>query len=704
METKGREEGQRGRNSRAFPSVASASSASSAVGPLPDPFVNGGANWRRVVDAVTMARGVGVLLRTETPMTRQRRGRFAVSEILLFLIALPMVGAVLGCGGSGDSGTGTGTSATDADGSRSSGGSAGAARPRSGGLKVARIPIRTDGPKSLDPAQGSTTYDNQACSLLYEPLLEYEYLLRPTDATTIRPLLLTEMPTVSDDGLVYTFRIKPGVRFHDDPCFPQGQGRELTAKDVEYSWKRLADDRNRSKSWWLLQDTIVGLDEFRAEQNAKGDAFDYEAPVEGLRVVSDSELVVTLKEPVYRFIYTLTMFQLAIVPREAIESYGDRFSRHPVGTGPFMMQESAWVQGKSMVVDRNPNYHETLYPSEGMPEDIEKGLLQSAGRRLPLLDRVEITMFVEDQPMWLTFRTKQIDFTQVPAENFDEAFVKRGRRGNRTFALKEDFANERIDWAAVPLLDFIFYGFNMDDPLLGGHDEKRRKLRQALSLAMDWDERNDTFYNGINAVFDGPLPVGIDGHPADGRAPISYRGPDLQRAKQLLAEAGYPDGAGLPAIEFYTATGGNNAEQVDMLVRHMSQLGVEMRPKMVDFSSLIQAVNDRSAPWFSFAWGTDYPDPENNLALFYGPNASPGSNHFNYVRPEYDEMYRQLRTMGPSPERTALVERMRDMLIEDAPYAGSMGRTRFYLVNPRLKNFKPTEDFYNWVKYLDVAD
>ncbi|MFV2070719.1 MAG: ABC transporter substrate-binding protein, partial [Pirellulales bacterium] len=493
----------------------------------------------------------------------------------------------------------------------------------------------------------------------------------------------------------YHFKLKRGIHFHDDPCFPGGKGRELTARDVFYSWKRMADNDKLPKSWWLFEKTIAGFDDYRRQQNA-ADRFDYDAPVDGLKMEDDTTFTVTLTEPVQRFLWVLAMFQTAVVPREAVEEYGDRFGRHPVGTGPFTLDEKEWIPSQSMVFRRNENYHNEVYPTEHMPEDGEGGLTGAAGRRLPLVDRVEIRMFVQDQPMWLQFRNRKVDYLQVPAEYFPEAFVKRTRK------LKRGFRREGVTAHAVPLLDFIFRGFNMQDPLLGGYTDRKRWLRQAISLALDWQEQNDAFYNGINLIYDGPIPPGLDGYPPDGNGPISFRGPDLARARELLAKAGYPGGKGLPAIEFYTSRGGNSAEQVEMLTRQLSQIGVRINVRLVDFSTLIEAINNKKAPFFSFAWGSDYPDAENNLALFYGPNESPGSNHFNYRRPGYDKLYETIRVMPPSPERTALYEKMRDMIIEDAPFAGSMARTRFYLVNPRLKNFKPAETFYNWIKYLDV--
>lgn len=602
------------------------------------------------------------------------------------IIHLPLLAFALllsSCGGGGD-GSNSSSSATN-------------------GEKVVRIPMRTDGPKSMDPVRGSTVYDNTICCQVYETLVTYDYFSRPTDARTLRPLLLAEMPTISEDGKTYHFKLKQGVKFQDDPCFEGGKGREVKAEDVIYSWKRMADNDNSPKSWWLLESTIVGFDEYRTEQN-EADTFDYDAEVAGLRVLDDYEFEVELVAPVYRFMYVLAMFQMSVVPREAVETYKEKFGIHPVGTGPFTMAEKDWEVGKRIILRKNPNYHECYYPEVpeedylGKDDDIKAGFYEDAGKRLPLIDRVEITMYTQDQPMWLKFRNKELDYTQVPAENFDSAF------NLRTHKLKREFRDDGVNDHAVRLLDFIFYGFNMDDELVGGYSEKGKYLRQAIALAMDWDERNESFYNGINVIYDGPIPPGLQGHPEGGEAEVSYRGPNLERARELLAKAGYPNGEGLPAIDYYTSRSANIPEQTDMLERQLNRIGVKINKNLVDFSTLIEFITKRKAPFFSFAWSSDYPDGENNLALFYGPNQSPGSNHFNYEREEYDAMYQQIRSMPPSPERLELYVKMRNMVIEDTPAIGSMARTRFYLGNPRLKNFKPNEDFYNWIKYLDIEE
>ncbi len=565
----------------------------------------------------------------------------------------------------------------------------------SSGLKVLQLPIRTDGPKSLDPVQGSTTYDNMSCAQIYETLLINKY----SDPFRYEPLLLEEIPTSDDGGTTWHFRLKKGVQFYSPygEIFDGSRTRELVTDDVFYSLKRIADKKYQLKNWWLLKDTILGFDEFMEEQNA-AESFDYDAPVEGFRKINDHEFEIVLKKPVTRFLWILTMFQTSVVPREAVEAFGDEFSFKPVGTGPFVLDE--WIPKKSLTLNRNPVYHDVRYPAreEWSREDRRARMHRAAGKRVPFVDRIEFTMFVEDNPMWLQFRAGNIAYTEVPDEYFAEAFDK------RTGQLREEMAEQGIRAHANKLLDFIFRGFNMDDPLVGGYSPEKKALRQAMSLATDLDEFNRTFYSGKNVVYDGPIPPGLDGYPEDGRSPAAYRGPNLELARQKMIEAGYPGGEGLPPIKYYSNRGGNSPEQAELMQRQLSRIGVQLDVQLVDFSTLIEFVNKKKAPMFSFAWSSDYPDAENNLALFYGPNESPGSNHFNYKRSDYDAMYEKVVTMLPGPERTAMYEQMRDMILEDVPFIGSMARERHYLINPWVLNCRPTERYWAWFKFLDVDD
>ena len=569
--------------------------------------------------------------------------------------------------------------------------------------KIGHFPMRSEGPKTLDPVQGSTVYENRCCSQIIETLLQYKYLKRPFE---LEPLLLAEMPT-SEDNLTWHFRLRDDIRFHDSPCFPDGRGRKLVSSDVFYSWKRVSDSSIGSKAWWLLRDTIVGFDEYRQQQLdriASGEAsgFDYDASVDGFRVINDQEFTVTLKQPSARFMWVLAMFQTGILPREAVEHFGSRFGLHPIGTGPYTLRDGDWQFGLQMILRRNPHYREAYFPEEHMPEDEEHGLHLGAGKRLPILDTIHIRFFEQDQPMWLHFRARDFDYAQVPNENMPQVFSKRLIDGKRTVELKPQWREQEIRYEPVPLLDFIFIGFNMDDELLGGLGERATKLRQAICLALDWDERNETFYFGLNVVYDGIIPPSLEGHPDGGEFDQGFRGLNLDKARQLMAEAGYPNGEGLPVIDYFVSQGRNNREQTEMLRRQLAAIGVRIKPNLVDFPTLMQTVDDRKAALFAFAWGSDYPDGENNLALCYGPNESPGSNHFNYKRAEYDALYEQIVGMLPSPERTEIYKKMQQMVLHDCPFAGAMARTRHYVIHPRLKYFKPVETFENWFKYVDV--
>lgn len=561
---------------------------------------------------------------------------------------------------------------------------------------VLKLPMRTVGPNTLDPAQGSTTYDNMACSQVYETLLQPKY----TNPNEIEPLLLAEMPTSYTDEQgrkVWKFRLREDAKFHDNECFPDGKGRAIKSDDVFFSLKRLADQRaSEGKNWWLLTDTIVGFDEYKAQQD-QAPTFDYDAPVVGFRKLSDTEFEVVLKEPIYRFIWVLQMFQTSIVAREAVEYYNadgqNLFSANPVGTGPFMFRE--WRPKQSFTVVKNPNYREAYYPSEGWSSaDIERGLDQLAGQRIPMVDRLEFSMYVEANPLWLNFENGTLGYIELPFEFFEKAFNPRTKRMNR------DLRRDGVEYVVEPQLDFIFRAFNMEDELVGGYTPEKAALRKAISLAVDLNEFNESFYAGLCTVYDGPVPPGLDGHPEGHRVENSYLGPNLELAKEYLAEAGYPNGEGLPPIRFVTSRSGINAEQTAMLKRQLSAVNIRIEESLLDFPDLIAQVNRREVPFFSFAWASDYPDGENNLALFYTPNASPGSNHSNYSRPEYDALYEKARLMDPGPERTALYEQMRDMVIADVPFVGSLARNRYFLVNDHVEGAKPTQRFWSWFKYL----
>jgi len=595
------------------------------------------------------------------------------------------------------------TGCGEGGGSASSGGASGEQRSvASGGgedgFKLVRTPITTSGPRSLDPVSGSSTYDNRAVVQVYETLLQYSYFKRPL---TLEPLLLAEMPEMLDGGTRYRFKLRDDIYFHDDPCFPEGEGRQMTVDDVFYSWKRLADPAYQLQNWARVDNMIVGFNEYKEEQNARvaaGEAFDYEAPVEGLRKINDIEFEVLLPDANRQFLFKIATFQMAIVPREAVEHYGSEFERRMVGSGPFRFVE--WLPNTRIVFERNPEYREVYFPTEFETEEEAERYAEYAGKRLPIVDRHEVLFFVETNPMWLEFTAGNLDFTTVPADNFEDAFDV------RTKELSRDWRRKGIGYQPVPLADFIYRGFNMDDELVGGYTPEKIALRRAIAMCMDLEEINESRYNGIPVIYDGAIPPGVDGHLPAGSFDPPNRGPDFVRARELLAEAGYTvvDGkvTDLPPIDLFTSRGSDSEQIVEMFTRNLAQVGVQINPRYVDFAALTQALDDSKAPMFSLAWGMAYPDAEYNLQLFYGPNRAPRPNAFNFENDEYDELYLRIKTLPPGSERDEVYRRMQEIVNEYCVFIGSQARVRQYLVQPWLMNFKATEDFYNYFKYLDV--
>ncbi len=546
--------------------------------------------------------------------------------------------------------------------------------PEERGKKILHTALRTK-IGSMDPLRCGTQYDNVVVSAIFEPLFQYAYLKRPYE---LEPNLLVSMPEVSEDKLTYTFTLKSGVRFQDDPAFAGGKGRELTSADVIYSIKRMADIRFQPTGWWVYNNRITGFDAYKKSQQEQK-RFDYDVPVEGLEVVDPLRFRIHLTKPFPQFLNILGMCYASIVAREVVEKYGEEIGLHPVGTGPFQLKQ--YLAGTKVVLEKNPNYRLEKYPTA------EGGELT-----VPELDGVVMHIFEQDQPMWLKWRVRDLDFIQVPSDYFDVAFDAETK-------LRKTFREEGISVAVQPKLDFIFRAFNMEDPLVG-QGEKGRLLRQALSLALDTSELADSFYNNTAVCYDGPIPPGLEGH--EPGIISKYRGPQLELAKKKLAEAGYPNGQGLPKIRYHTNRGGNSAEQTEMVSRQFRKIGVELEVNIHSFPELDAMIQKRKAQMFNFSWGSDYPDAENNLAMFYTPNSTPGSNLFNYSNPAYDALYDQAKVMLSSTERTELYKKMRDIIIEDVPAIGSMARTRYFLANPRVKNLRPDETWYTWIKYVRV--
>ncbi|WP_372807636.1 ABC transporter substrate-binding protein [Pontiella sp.] len=558
----------------------------------------------------------------------------------------------------------------------------------------------------LDPATSSSVDTSIAISRIYEGLLQYDYLARPYK---VIPLLAESMPEVSEDGLVYTFKIRKGIYFQDDPCFPDGKGRELVARDFEYSLKRLADAKNKSPGFWTLDGRVKGISEFNKASQGK-EPTDYDRPVSGLECPDSHTLRITLTEPYPQLLYILTMHYSFAVPHEAVDRYevegGEKITNHPVGTGPYKLVE--WRRNSRIEFVRNPKWAETgrveTYPTEAAPEFADQGLLRDAGKQIPFNDRIIQYVIDDSSTSWMMFLSGQLGISEISTDNWD-AVVTPSKSLNATFEKRG------IKLISSPYTAAYYIGFNWDDAVVGaGNDpeqnERNKKLRQALSCAYEFEQIN-TYMNNRLYPLNGPIPSPLAGYLKD-PTPYDF---NLEKARRLLAEAGYPDGIDRETgrrLELTIDLGGadtSTRQQTELFANMFQKIGVVLKPNYNTWPAFTEKLNRRQVQLFRLAWVADYPDAENFLALFYGKNASPGPNHANYRNAEIDRLYEKIRVMSDSPERTALYEQMAHIIVEDAPWIFQYQPMSFAVIHSWVENYVSHDYPYGLAKFqgTDVA-
>jgi len=544
--------------------------------------------------------------------------------------------------------------------------------------------------KGLDPAKAGDVASSMMVGRVYEGLLEYSYLDRPYH---LQPMLAAAMPDVSSDGLTYTFHIRTGIYFQNDPCFPGGKGRELTAEDFVYSIKRVADPKNASSGYWAFNGRIAGLDEFRAASS--GDLpTDYDAPVEGLRAPDRYTFQIQLKEPYPQLLWVLAMNYAFAVPHEAVEFYGSDFINHPVGTGPYILE--TWKSNYRIEFVRNPKWAETgrieLYPSAGAEADRSAGRLDDAGKQIPFIDRIVQYVVDDAATQWMMFLTGQFSYSAISRDNWD-AVIK------PSSGLVEELKAQGVSLLSSPTLNIFYIGFNLDDPVVG----KNKKLRQALSCAFD-PELLVQYYNGRVTPVYGPLPDPLAGFKP---VPTAYSY-NPEKSKQLLSEAGYPGGINPQTgrrLELTLEVGDATPDVrqvIDLMAGMFDKVGIVLKASYNNWPAFLDKMDRRQGQLFRLGWTADYPDAENFLQLFFSANASPGPNHANYSNPEFDKLYNQLRTMLPGPEKDRLCEQMADLVIEDCPWIFMYQPMDFAVIHNWLKNYSLHDFPYTMAKYRRI--
>lgn len=623
-------------------------------------------------------------------------------------------------------------------------------------------------PKHLDPARSYAANEYAFIAQIYEPPLQYHFLKRPYQLVPLaaeqvpEPLFLDQAGNpLPDDAPVadvafsdYEIHIKPGMRYQPHPAlakddagvyryhqlteeaverfntladFPHTGTREATAEDFIYQIKRLANPRLHSPIASIMAEYIVGFSEFASELTAAGDNGGFidlrQYRMAGVTQLDRYRFKVRLRGKYPQFVYWLAMTFFAPMPWEADLFYSQpgldkrniSLNWYPIGTGPFMLAENN--PNLRMVLARNPHFHGEAYPLQGEPEDGENGMLDDAGKALPLIDKAVYSLEQEVIPRWNKFLQGYYDTSGVSSDSFDQA-VKFGSGGEAN--LTEEMLERNIKLATAVETSIFYLGFNMADPVIGGDSEENRYLRQAISIAVNFEEYISIFLNGRGVVAHGPLPLGIFGsrEGPEGINPVVFdiengkpRRKSLQEARALMAKAGYPNGksirTGRPLVLNYesASAGPDSKAQLNWMRKQLKQLGIQLVIRATDYNRFQEKLRKGTGQLFMFGWNADYPDPENFLFLLYGPNGKvehAGENAVNYDNPEFNALFDQMKNMENSPERQEIIDRMVDILRHDAPWIWGFYPKAFSLYHDWYGNVKPNLMANNTLKYKRI--
>jgi len=623
-------------------------------------------------------------------------------------------------------------------------------------------------PKHLDPARSFSSDESNFIDQIYEPPLQYHYLKRPYE---LEPATVTQMPvlTYEDENgqplpedapnpaySVYTFELKKGIQYQPHPSFAKTESgdfvydfkshdeslafqslkdfdvmgtKELVADDYIYQIKRLADPKRLAPLRGLLSEYIDGMSEFTKEVSSARKTmgeFDWldlrQFEMRGLTKVDDYNFKIRLKGKYPQFKYWLAFHFFAPVPWEV-----DRFYHmpglpernitqdwHPVGTGAYMMTENN--PNAQIVLERNPNFRRDTYPTSGESSDAEAGLLDASGQTLPFIDKFVFRLEKEAIPTWTKFLQGYYDRSGISSDSFDQAVSVQ----TEGIGLSDEMLSKGIELQQVVRPSTYYMGFNMLDSVVGGYTDKARKLRQAISIVYDTEEYIKIFLNGRGETGMGPIPPGIFGFQSgesglldtvfdwkDGQAvrkPVDY-------ARQLLAEAGYPEGrnaeTGEPLVlNLDTTTGGASNAQLNWMVKQFKKLGVQLNVRATDYNRFKGKMETGNAQLYFWGWLADYPDPENFLFLLYGPNAQidskSGVNSANYKNAEYDRLFDKMRLLPDTQERADIIERMMEILRQDVPWGMMYHPYEYNLSHSWVKNYKPHGISKANFKYYDI--
>ena len=555
---------------------------------------------------------------------------------------------------------------------------------------------------SLDPVKINDLYSRALTPHIFEGLYTYDHLARPVK---IKPLTADGMPQHSDDYRVWTARVRPGIYFSNDPAF-KGKRRELVAQDYVYTLKRFADPANKSPIWSGLEtEHYLGLNELRQRTLDEKKPFDYDQEIEGVRAIDRYTIRFSVRDPRPRFQLDLAASDLfGAVAREVVEFYGDQVEAHPVGTGPFRLAQ--WRRSSLLVFERNPEFREVLYDAEPAADDAEGHALvkRFKGRRLPMVDRVEISIIEEEQPRWLAFVNGESDVAYRVGYQFAPLAMPNGKvapnlakRGVRGYPVVEAAGNQ--------------YLFNMDDPVVGGYSAAQVALRRAIALGLDTRKVISYAYNGLGTVSQGPALPGTAAF--DPKLKTEFSDHDPARSRALLDLYGFvdkngdgwrerPDGSPL-VLRVNSEPQARNRKIAEVLVSDMKAIGIRVEINVAQWPENLKAA--RAGNYQMWSVGSSAASPDGSGAFQRYDSRQIGGQNMARVRlPQFDELYDKLEKLPDGPERTAAFREAERLAVAYMPYKFTLNRVSIDMTQQRVIGYRRTPFWQEWWHYVDIDD
>jgi ABC-type transport system substrate-binding protein len=556
----------------------------------------------------------------------------------------------------------------------------------------------------FDPARISDLYSRTVTGNLFEALYHYAYLAEPAK---IQPLTATAMPEVSADFRRFTIRLRPGILFADDPAFG-GRPRELVAQDYIYAIKRFADPATKSPGWGEVEEAgFVGLAEQRRQALAQRLPFDYDTELPGLRASDRYTLELEVAEPRPRLAEMLAdNGSYGAVAREVVEFYGDRIAEHPVGTGAFRL--AAWRRSSEMVFERNPRYRPRRYEDEAAPAagDAEGQALLARfrGRRLPLVDRVVVSVIEEQQPRWLSFLNAQQDFI----ERMPEEFVGIAMPGGK---LAPNLAKRGIRGLRTVGPEGVLTVYNMDDPVVGGYTPEKIALRRALNLAVDIPREIGLVRRGQAIPAQSPAVPHTTGYDPAYRSEMGEF--DRAKARALLDLYGYvdrdgdgwreqPDGSPLQLVRRTMPE--NFERQLDELwQKDMTAIGIRSAFEFAKWPENLKAMRAGKVQIWRVGSSASQLDGQGAFQRLYGPSSG-AANLSRFRLPAYDALYDRMSALPNGPERDALFLQAKRLATVFAPYKQHVHRIYTDMTQPWFVGYRRPLFGNRWWHMVDIDD